>query len=246
MLELGRAIVRQLELGRSASVASIWMAHHLAELIKVAETAQGEDLQLAQDRAADLILRLWAGRHALPGIADPLHGHRAAIKVLGAMLPSSSPWHRYHRGGQDDAVLGEIFIALSQIVMNGVLLTRGGETRRIEEAEWSALSEEERFLADILTRWKGLVARPAPEPISLEAFYAVFAESDDEIMDETPVVDKGEDAGDAPDPEREMRAAILDNLDTIQAHLADLIEKWKASGGPDDPAISADNDALGT
>lgn len=66
ILELGRTIVRQLELEQRENVLPRWMAHHLAELIKVAENSESSAKQYAEDRAVELILKLWTSRRDLP------------------------------------------------------------------------------------------------------------------------------------------------------------------------------------
>jgi len=218
------------------------MAHHLAELITTAQTAEGEVKTVAEGRAAELILKLWTNRRALPTPADPLHGHLAAIKVLGAMLPTGDPWRRFQRAGSDDALLGDMFGALVQLVMSGLLLTRGGEMRRIADVEWGALSEEEQFLVDILNRWHHFFVTPAPEKISLESFYAVFRENDDESDAENGASDSDAAEAPEPDPEREQRAAILAHVETFQARLVDLIDRWRAAGGLDGHAEASDDE----
>jgi hypothetical protein len=215
------------------------MAHHLAELITTAQTGEGEAKQQAEDRAAELILKLWTNRRALPVPADPLHGHLAAIKVLSAMDPTANPWRRFQRGGGDDALLGDMFDALAHLVMSGLMLTRSEEMRQIEDPEWDALSDEEKYLVEILDRWRDFVATPAPETISLESFYLKFVEGngDSDAEGMAADADPQEPATEAAlDPERKQRAAILAHLETFQARLADLIEGWHAAGGVDRPA----------
>ena len=238
VLELGQVIVRQLELDRRGELPSRWMAHHLAELITTAKTAEGEVKQQAQDRASELILKLWTNRRALPTPADPLHGHLAAIKVLGTMLPAADPWRRFRRNG-DDELLGDMFSALVQLVMGGLMLTRGEDMRKIEDAEWDALSEEEKFLIEILNRWQDFFVKAEPKELSLDAFYMDFLKADAE--GEVAGVDPEEPHPEL-DPEREQRAAILAHVETFQVRLADLVQRWRTAGGLDGPERALDDD----
>lgn len=233
MLGLGQAIVRQLELDRRGELPSRWMAHHLAELITAAQTAKGKAKQQAEDRAADLILKLWANRRSLPASADPLYGHLDAIKVLSAMLPSSNPWRRFQRGDSVESLLCDMFDALVQLVMSGLHLTRGRDIRKIEDAEWDALSEEERFLVENLDRWRNLFVAPAPEKISLEPIFVTSPEGDDEGVTNVGASDIEGSKEPKPGSEHEQRAAILAHVETFQAQLSDLIERWRAVGGLD-------------
>lgn len=199
------------------------MAHYLAELIQTAETAEGAAKQEAEDRAANLIIKLWANRRALPLSADPLSGYRDAIKVLAALLPSSDPWRRFRRTGTSDALLHDMFGAMVQLVMGGLLLTRDVEMRTILDAEWEALSDEEQLLVEVLNRWHQFFAKPAPPKIDLESFYAVFADDD-----ETPVADgpAEEDQG-AAGPVAANRAEILSHVETFQGRLGELVAQWR-------------------
>ncbi len=70
ILKLGRILVRQLGLVRETDTLARWMAHHVAELIHDAETAQGDSAQGARLACQDAIIALWAHRAGLPGRAS--------------------------------------------------------------------------------------------------------------------------------------------------------------------------------
>lgn len=70
ILKLGRNLVRQLGLVRETDTLARWMAHHVAELIHDAETAQGDSAQGARLACQDAIIALWAHRAGLPGRAS--------------------------------------------------------------------------------------------------------------------------------------------------------------------------------
>lgn len=70
ILKLGRILVRQLGLVRETDTLARWMAHHVAELIQDAETAQGDSAQGARLACQDAIIALWAHRAGLPGRAS--------------------------------------------------------------------------------------------------------------------------------------------------------------------------------
>ena len=226
VLELGRVIVRQLEIDTHGELLSRWMAHHLAELIQTAEHGNGIAKQIAEKQAVELILKLWANRRTLPTTADPMSGHQAAIKVLAAMLPTADPWSRFRRTNSNDDLLHEMFGVLVQLIMGGLLLTRPVEERTIEDTEWSALSDEEQFIIQQLGRWKEFLVTPAAGKCEIEDFYAGFMDSDthgEVLASEELEADTG---ADDPDPDAERRV-MLSNLETFQAKLATLIEQWR-------------------
>ena len=225
VLELGRAIVQQLELDHRGDILDQWMAHHLAELITAAESSEGNVKQEAEDRAAELILKLWKNRSALPPAADPLSGYRDAIKVLGAMVPSADPWRHFQQKDTVEALLHDMFGAMVHLVMSGLLLTRSVEMRAIQEAQWDALSDEEQFLVEVLNRWHELFVTSAPNKIELDSFYRTFYEDESgtaEIEDSS-----AEEEAAQSDPAQTDRAAILSHVETFQARLDKLVRRWR-------------------
>lgn len=101
----------------------------------------------------------------------------------------------------------------------------------MEDAEWDALTEDERFLADQLGRWKKLLVIPASEDFDLEAFYSKFIDDDTELEEPTGPLAEEEKDGHA--PKDELRV-ILSNLETFQSKLAALVDQWRNSLDSDD------------
>lgn len=236
VLELGRTIVRQLELEQHGNVLPRWMAHHLAELIKAAENSESAAKQDAEDRAVELILKLWKSRRDLPVPADPLSEYRDAIMVLDRMLPSADPWLRFRRPGSDDDLLHDMVGAMAQLVMSGLLLTRAAEMRTIADIERKALSEEETFLLDTLDRWQRFFVASGPSKIDLEFISAKMINNESETIGESEAPLQKEMQL---DPSAEHRTAILIHVETFQARLADLLEKWRRKTEPVDDTEAA-------
>lgn len=63
------------------------MAHHLAELLVAAKSADDAERPAAEDRVANLILRIWAHRGAEPMGITPLAPYTKAAQVLAAIHP---------------------------------------------------------------------------------------------------------------------------------------------------------------
>lgn len=239
MLDLGRAIVQQLEGDTRGELLSRWMAHHLAELMEIGENSEGAASDTAKQQAAELIIKLWANRRSLPAPADPLSGLAASIEVLAAMQPAANPWARYRRTQSQDDLLQEMFGVLTQIVMGGLMLTRPCEIRAVTDAEQEALTDEERFLIDQLGRWKKLLVTRTTDDLDLAAFYATFMDDDVDIdLVETGILDKTEQGGPA---HEDQRRVILSNLETFQTKLAALVERFRMSL---DPSRDVDKEEL--
>lgn len=235
-LELGRTIVRQLELEQRGNVLPRWMAHHLAELIKAAENSESAAKQDAEDRAVELILKLWTSRRDLPVPADPLSEYRDAIMALDRMLPSANPWFRFRRSGSDEELLHDMFGAMAQLVMSGLLLTRAAEMRTIADIERKALSEEETFLLDTLDRWNRFFVMPAPSKIDFEFISATMTNDKSETVGKSETLLR---EAMQPDPSAERRTAILTHIETFQARLAELLEQWRRKTEPVDDIEAA-------
>jgi hypothetical protein len=129
------------------------MAHHLAEVMLVAEKAKGPERQAAQDRAIDLILRLWSQRHDLPGGVHPLKQLGGVIAVLRRLHKDAWPY-RQSNNGPVDTLLASAFDGLRLLVAHGVLLTSSAFPNRVELGEAAAFVEaDEKFVIDRLNEW---------------------------------------------------------------------------------------------
>lgn len=86
-LDLGREIVRLLDLDGRGDFISRWMAHYLAELMLAAEapTATNETLS----RCAEMILTLWSQRNDLPEGLRPFSKLEPIIETLRRLNPAS-------------------------------------------------------------------------------------------------------------------------------------------------------------
>nr|WP_315494253.1 hypothetical protein [uncultured Rhodoferax sp.] len=79
--------MKELKLQDGVDTLGRWMAHHLAELLVAARKADDVERQVAEDRVANLILRIWAHRNAEPIGITPLAPYAKAAQVLAAIHP---------------------------------------------------------------------------------------------------------------------------------------------------------------
>lgn len=159
-MALGRELVRNLELDARGAILERWLAHHLAELMVEAERATGPAKAEAEARAADIILRLWARRRALPAAADPLGGYREAIAVLSRLMPDRNPWAIYGRQSGQEGVFHDLFDCMARVVVCSLLLTEARPPREVAPAEEAAMEREELALWEHLDWWEKAI-RPA-------------------------------------------------------------------------------------
>ena len=96
VMDLGRELVKQLASDQDDDILSRWMAHYIAELIEVAETAKIEDRPAQLGKCADAILGLWARRHEFPDGKRPFEEMEPVLTALESLdLTNDTP--RYFR-----------------------------------------------------------------------------------------------------------------------------------------------------
>lgn len=96
MLDLGEALVRELDLEQSNDVLGRWMAHHLAGLIAAAREAPAEQKVECEERCRAAILDVWRHRNCLPEGRRPFEPLERVVDTLAALDPDAErPF--YHR-----------------------------------------------------------------------------------------------------------------------------------------------------
>lgn len=103
-MDLGRALVEELGLDQGVDTLSRWMAHHLAGLIKDAETAKVEERPAKLESCTKTILDIWERRHQLPYGKRPFKDFDPILRALESLDPADDT-PRYlgvPRMGSDD------------------------------------------------------------------------------------------------------------------------------------------------
>src|SRR5574341_407428 len=96
VLDLGRALVKQLDLDPGVDTLSRWMAHYIAELIEAAEAVKSEDRPAKLKQCADAIVSLWEHRHQLPDGRRPFEDFEPILRALESLDPANTT-PRYFR-----------------------------------------------------------------------------------------------------------------------------------------------------
>ncbi|MFI5564378.1 hypothetical protein ACIA2T_34235 [Amycolatopsis japonica] len=146
-MELGKEIARDLS---DYDVLGRWMAHHLADLIGKAEAATGEGKITLQREAAEMILRLWAGRSRVPLESRPTASFQPVVDAL-TRLSEDKPWSFYGlfaEGSEPDATttrtsLLRWALSLEQAVRDVVrhIVVAAAEEATDKEAKWVRATE---------------------------------------------------------------------------------------------------------
>ena len=198
------------------------MAHHLAETLAEADSAEEESKVHAEARAVKLILELWRHRRALPDTVDPLEGIRDTVDILSRMAPESNPW-RYAPGQGESALLRETFDVLAKVVVLGANLP-GRQRRQPSPEEVRALSADERHLLKTIEQWVPY-AREASKPRLKDLLLADTDHSSDPGSNraewEVPVSQERDKQATA------VRDKIVHELRGAKTALKKLIKQWE-------------------
>lgn len=231
ILDLGRAIVDELRLDTRGETLQRWLAHHLAELIDDADSSTGTKKAKAEQKAVDLILKLWAHRRSLPESADPLGGLRKAIDALAYLMPPANPWARHLPSENEEGLLAEMFRSMSQVVVSGIVLTQISRLRPVSAVESAFLEEEERMLEEAFEAWLPIANPPQPNP----AIVRIIMKGQEESPEEKPSEESVDWDSLSPEQQEEhatkiAKLRIADQLEQMQVQIGTLLDRWRSNG----------------
>lgn len=87
VINLGKLFVKDLKLERGNNTFPRWVSHYIAELIKKAELAKGDEKLRLQKECMDAILKLWKHRWTLPNGRRPLENFEPLLNLLQKINP---------------------------------------------------------------------------------------------------------------------------------------------------------------
>jgi hypothetical protein len=97
IINLGKLFVQELKLDPGSDTFSKWMAHYIAEKIKIAEQAlSDENKKEAEKECFETILALWKHRWLLPSRKRPLEEFESILKTLERLNPEEQEPYFYH------------------------------------------------------------------------------------------------------------------------------------------------------
>jgi hypothetical protein len=100
IIQLGKLLVKQLDLEDSVDTLGRWMAHYLAEKIKTAENAKGKLKGSAQEECFHLILELWKHRWEVNREHRPLKDFDRLLELLQKIDPENYDSYYYRFAGE--------------------------------------------------------------------------------------------------------------------------------------------------
>src|SRR5215216_1553351 len=143
ILGLGRHLVRELGLKDRGDTLGLWMAHHIAQLIKAAEKEKSPaKRKRAEKEATETILKVWEHRESLPSYAYPLARFDFIFRVLDRLLPDTNPFRRSQDSETEiDRLAAVLFDNLSRFIICLLLMKPLSlfSSEKIDEAVIEAL-----------------------------------------------------------------------------------------------------------
>lgn len=88
-MNLGKALVKELNLDPGVDTTARWMAHYIAEQLELAEHSSGIQKQEATERCFETILKLWNHRSSFPRGSRPFENFEPIIRTLARLDPEN-------------------------------------------------------------------------------------------------------------------------------------------------------------
>ena len=86
-INLGKLLVKELEMEPGVDTLGRWMAHYLALKMTEVENTDGEKKSALEKECFDLILKIWSHRWKLPGNANPIKNFEPIFEFLAKLNP---------------------------------------------------------------------------------------------------------------------------------------------------------------
>lgn len=119
-IELGKKIADELGLEQSCDTLGRWMAHHIAELIELAEQGSAAERKQRQRQCRTAILELWEHIASAPHGPRPFRDLEPIIATIRALDPNENAYFHQSRA-QDVADTSD----LSDAAKDWLKLSRG-------------------------------------------------------------------------------------------------------------------------
>jgi hypothetical protein len=88
-INLGKALVNELNLDPGVDTLARWMSHYIAEQIEIVEHSTGAEKKEAEERCFETILKLWNHRSVLPGETRPFVNFEPILRTLKRLDPEN-------------------------------------------------------------------------------------------------------------------------------------------------------------
>lgn len=188
VLELGKLLVKELDIGKSVDTLSRWMAHYVAEKIKYSELLpDGPKKKNAEKECFSLILDLWKHRWNYKTDRQPLRDFNHLYEVLQSLDPEKNKPYYYRfnnvqiEEGADKSFKPSDFKNLSSMALQVDKVARIWISHLLHEAAAKANNEKIKKIIDRAVR--------LPDSMDAHIIQIVFSDMMEDI-DKKPVDQK--------------------------------------------------------
>ncbi len=106
---LGHLIIKQFSLeDENVDLISKWMANYIAQKMKTAEQAVGEEKTEAEEKCFKAILMLWEHREGWGGNGNPYENLQPIINTINRLNPENKDYFYWNNDNEYDAVSSEV------------------------------------------------------------------------------------------------------------------------------------------
>lgn len=96
VIDLGKALIEELDLEPGVDTLSRWMAHYIAELLAKLENVKGDEKAQVQQHCFETILTLWQHRSSYRDGHRPFENFEPIFQTLEALNPENPyPFYRF-------------------------------------------------------------------------------------------------------------------------------------------------------
>lgn len=149
VLELGKALVKELKLDPGVDTLGRWMAHHIAELISKAENEKDNLLAPAiLLQAEEAIIRLWTHRSGFDNYINPQKELKEILQVIRTLSPYRNHWSNHDSSVSNTySVFRKLIICLIFIKIEAFDKTKKSVLRTKKKYPFLNIEEKELILA---------------------------------------------------------------------------------------------------
>lgn len=106
---LGHLIIKQFSLeDENVDLISKWVANYIAQKMKTAEQAVGEEKTEAEEKCFKAILMLWEHREGWGGNGNPYENLQPIINTINRLNPENKDYFYWNNDNEYDAVSSEV------------------------------------------------------------------------------------------------------------------------------------------
>ena len=106
---LGHLIIKQFSLeDENVNLISKWVANYIAQKMKTAEQAVGEEKTEAEEKCFKAILMLWEHREGWGGNGNPYENLQPIINTINRLNPENKDYFYWNNDNEYDAVSSEV------------------------------------------------------------------------------------------------------------------------------------------